>query len=280
MEVAKSRKQRGMARQMHTDLVSLGYVGSYGRVAAFVRAWKAERQRDAQTSGCGTFVPLAFAPGEAFQFDWSEDWAVCFTAPTAYRLMLKAMDQEADLSSLCAAVSAGETLPAQAYEEWIAKTCKPMLDGIVATEMLHIFITNRFEDHARASTGRPITGYVAKIVSADMNDLPIGEIGCLAAKGRTGCRYMADDRHQKYVRDGWNLKGDHFWQDDKGRFHFAARSDDMIISAGYNIAGPEVETAPLTHPAVSECAVVGAPNIDRGIIVEAHVVLVAGHLPV
>ena len=204
---------------------------------------------------------------------------VCFTAPTAYRVMLKAMTDGADLSSLRAAVSAGETLPAPVYDEWIAKTGKPMLDGIGATEMLHIFISNRFEDHAPASTGRPVTGYQARIVGEDMAEVPRGEVGRLAVKGPTGCRYMDDARQGKYVRDGWNLTGDSFWQDAEGRFHFAARSDDMIISAGYNIAGPEVEAALLSHPAVVECAVIGAVDEERGMIVEAHVVLVAGHLP-
>ena len=204
---------------------------------------------------------------------------VCFTAPTAYRVMLKAMAEGADLSSLRAAVSAGETLPAPVYEEWIAKTGKPMLDGIGATEMLHIFITNRFDDHRPGCTGRPVTGYQARIVGEDMAELPRGEVGRLAVKGPTGCRYMADARQAKYVRDGWNLTGDSFWQDEAGRFHFAARSDDMIVSAGYNIAGPEVEAALLTHPAVAECAVVGAPDEERGMLVEAHVVLVPGHAP-
>ncbi|MBU9696989.1 AMP-binding protein [Rhodobacteraceae bacterium HSP-20] len=201
---------------------------------------------------------------------------VCFTAPTAYRVMLKAMEEGADLSSLRAAVSAGETLPAPVYEEWMARTGKPMLDGIGATEMLHIFITNRFDDHHPACTGRPVTGYEARIVGEDMEELPRGEVGRLAVRGPTGCRYMADDRQTKYVRDGWNLTGDSFWQDEEGRFHFAARSDDMIISSGYNIAGPEVEAALLSHPAVLECAVVGTPDEDRGQIVEAHVVLAAG----
>ncbi len=201
---------------------------------------------------------------------------VCFTAPTAYRVMLKAMEEGADLSSLRAAVSAGETLPAPVYEEWIARTGKPMLDGIGATEMLHIFLTNRFDDHRPGCTGRPVTGYEARIVGPDMADLPQGEVGRLAVRGPTGCRYMADDRQRQYVRDGWNLTGDSFWQDEAGRFHFAARSDDMIISAGYNIAGPEVEAALLSHPAVLECAVVGAADTDRGQIVEAHVVLAAG----
>lgn len=201
---------------------------------------------------------------------------VCFTAPTAYRVMLKAMAEGADLSSLRAAVSAGETLPAPVYTEWMERTGKPMLDGIGATEMLHIFVTNRFSDHHPACTGRPVTGYEARIVDDHMNTLPAGEVGRLAVRGPTGCRYMADDRQRAYVRDGWNLTGDSFWMDDAGRFHFAARSDDMIISAGYNIAGPEVEAALLSHPAVLECAVIGATDEDRGQIVEAHVVLASG----
>jgi 2-aminobenzoate-CoA ligase len=201
---------------------------------------------------------------------------ICFTAPTAYRVMLKAMDEGADLSSLRAAVSAGETLPAPVYDDWMAKTGKPMLDGIGATEMLHIFLTNRFGDHRPGCTGRPVTGYQARIVDAAGAEMPRGEVGRLAVRGPTGCRYLADDRQRKYVQNGWNLTGDSFWQDDDGRFHFAARSDDMIISAGYNIAGPEVEAALLSHPAVLECAVIGAPDEERGQVVEAHVVLVAG----
>ena len=201
---------------------------------------------------------------------------VCFTAPTAYRVMLKAMEEGADLSSLRAAVSAGETLPGPVYEEWMARTGKPMLDGIGATEMLHIFITNRFGDSRPACTGRPVTGYAAKVVGPDMAELPHGEVGRLAVKGPTGCRYLEDPRQADYVRDGWNLTGDSFWQDEEGYFHFAARSDDMILSAGYNIAGPEVEAALLSHPEVLECAVVGAPDDERGQIVEAHVVLAKG----
>ncbi|HVG49844.1 MAG TPA: AMP-binding protein, partial [Rubellimicrobium sp.] len=204
---------------------------------------------------------------------------VCFTAPTAYRVMLRAMAEGADLSSLRAAVSAGETLPAPVYGEWITRTGKPILDGIGATEMLHIFITNRFEDHCAGCTGRPVTGYVARIVGEDMEELPQGEIGRLAVRGPTGCRYLSDPRQGNYVRDGWNLTGDSFWQDELGRFHFAARSDDMIVSAGYNIAGPEVEAALLNHAAVLECAVIGAADEERGQIVEAHVVLAQGHVP-
>ena len=203
---------------------------------------------------------------------------VCFTAPTAYRVMLKAMAEGADLSSLRAAVSAGETLPAPVYEEWIARTGKPMLDGIGSTEMLHIFITNRFDDHRPACTGRPVKGYEARIVDDEGDEKPRGEVGRLAVRGPTGCRYLADGRQKKYVQNGWNLTGDSFWQDAEGYFHFAARSDDMIVSAGYNIAGPEVEAALLSHPDVLECAVIGAADEDRGQIVEAHVVLAKGRV--
>lgn len=201
---------------------------------------------------------------------------VCFTAPTAYRVMLRAMDEGADLSSLRAAVSAGETLPGPVYDEWQEKTGKPMLDGIGATEMLHIFITNRFDDHKRACTGKPVTGYEAKVIGPEGEDLPAGEIGRLAVRGPTGCRYLGGHRQDEYVVDGWNITGDAFMQDEDGYFHFAARNDDMIVSSGYNIAGPEVEAALLSHEAVLECAVIGVPDDERGQIVEAHVVLTEG----
>ena len=198
---------------------------------------------------------------------------VCFTAPTAYRVMLQAMDEGANLSSLRAAVSAGETLPAPIYEDWKAKTGKPMLDGIGATELLHIFISNRFEDHKPSCTGKPVTGYEAKVVNEQGQDVPEGEIGRLAVRGPTGCRYLNDNRQKLYVIDGWNITGDSFSRDSEGYFHFAARNDDMIISSGYNIAGPEVEAALLAHEIVSECAVIGIPDEERGEIVEAHIVL-------
>ncbi|KPD13688.1 AMP-binding protein [Phaeobacter sp. 11ANDIMAR09] len=204
---------------------------------------------------------------------------VCFTAPTAYRVMLQAMEEGADLSSLRAAVSAGETLPSPVYEDWIVKTGKPMLDGIGATEMLHIFITNRFSDHRPACTGKPVSGYQVRILDAQGQEVPRGEVGRLAVKGPTGCRYLADTRQGSYVLDGWNVTGDSFRMDAEGYLHFAARNDDMIISSGYNIAGPEVEAALLSHEAVSECAVIGAPDEARGAIVEAHVVLTAGYVP-
>jgi len=199
---------------------------------------------------------------------------VCFTAPTAYRAMIQAMDEGADLSSLRVAVSAGETLPGPVFEEWKTKTGKEMLDGIGSTELLHIFISNRFGSAAPAQTGTPVTGYQAIVVDEQMAEVPRGTIGKLAVKGPTGCRYLKDDRQASYVRDGWNLTGDSFMHDDAGMFHFAARSDDMIISSGYNIAGPEVEAALLSHDDVVECAVIGVTDEERGQIVQAHVVLV------
>jgi 2-aminobenzoate-CoA ligase len=201
---------------------------------------------------------------------------VCFTAPTAYRAMLQTMDAGADLSSLRAAVSGGETLPAPVHDEWMAKTGKPMIEGIGATEMLHNFISNRNDDHRPACTGKPVTGYQARVVDDDMNEVPRGTLGKLAVRGPTGCRYLADARQAAYVRDGWNLTGDAFTQDEDGYFHFGARTDDIILSGGYNIAAPEVEAALLSHEKVLECAVVGITDDERGQIVQAHVVLTEG----
>jgi 2-aminobenzoate-CoA ligase len=201
---------------------------------------------------------------------------ICFTSPTAYRAMMAAMDKGADLSSLRIAVSAGETLPAPVFENWTRKTGKTILDGIGSTELLHIFITNRVGDAVAGTTGLPVSGYEAKIVDDDMNELPDGTVGKLAVRGPTGCRYLADKRQSNYVRDGWNLTGDSFVSDANGRLSFVARSDDMIVSSGYNIAGPEVEAALLSHPVVAECGVVGAPDEARGMIVKAYVVLAGG----
>jgi 2-aminobenzoate-CoA ligase len=201
---------------------------------------------------------------------------ICFTAPTAYRAMLAPKNQGPDISSLRIAVSAGETLPAALYEEWTNKTGVPILDGIGSTEMLHIFLTNRLGDSAPGSTGRPVTGYEAKVVDDDMKEVPNGVSGRLAVRGPTGCRYLGGSKQTVYVRDGWNLTGDAFIRYADGRFRFGARNDDIILSAGYNIAGPEVEAALLTHPDVAECAVVGVVDSERGQIVEAHVVLKPG----
>jgi len=216
------------------------------------------------------------SPANMIQIIETYKATICFTAPTAYRAMMAAMDKGADLSSLRLAVSAGETLPGPVFDEWTRKTGKPILDGIGSTEMLHIFITNRVGDAHAGATGRPVAGYEAKVVDDDMNEVPRGELGQLAVRGPTGCRYLADRRQKNYVRGGWNLPGDTFMQDAQGLFHFVARADDMIISGGYNIAGPEVEAALLTHADVAECAVVSAPDEERGAIVAAYVVLKAG----
>jgi 2-aminobenzoate-CoA ligase len=213
------------------------------------------------------------APGEMVKIIETYKATICFTSPTAYRAMMAAMDKGADLSSLRLAVSAGETLPAPVFENWTRKTGKTILDGIGSTELLHIFITNRVGDAVAGTTGQPVSGYEAKIVDDDMNELPAGTVGKLAVRGPTGCRYLADQRQSNYVRNGWNLTGDAFVRDENGRFSFVARSDDMIVSSGYNIAGPDVESALLSHPAVAECGVVGAPDEARGMIVKAYVVL-------
>jgi 2-aminobenzoate-CoA ligase len=216
------------------------------------------------------------APSEMVRIIETYKATICFTAPTAYRAMMAAMDKGADLSSLRLAVSAGETLPGPVFENWTRKTGKPILDGIGSTELLHIFISNRVGDAVAGTTGHPVSGYEAKIVDDDMNELPPGTVGKLAVRGPTGCRYLADKRQTNYVRDGWNLTGDAFVRDENGRLSFVARADDMIVSAGYNIAGPEVEAALLGHPDVAECAVVGAADVERGQIVSAFVVLKSG----
>jgi 2-aminobenzoate-CoA ligase len=228
--------------------------------------------------GTATLLENA-SPPEMIKIIETYKATICFTSPTAYRAMMAAMDNGADLSSLRLAVSAGETLPAPVFESWAKKTGKPILDGIGATELLHIFISNRVGDAAAGSTGSPVSGYEAKIVDDAMNEVPGGTVGKLAVRGPTGCRYLADDRQTNYVREGWNLTGDSFVRDANGRFSFVARSDDMIVSSGYNIAGPEVETALLRHSAVAECGVVGAPDEARGMIVKAYIVAAPGIEP-
>jgi 2-aminobenzoate-CoA ligase len=195
-----------------------------------------------------------------------------FTAPTAYRAMLAKL-KDFDISSLRKCVSAGETLPRATFEAWQAATGIKILDGIGATEMLHIFIGSPEHEVRAGSTGRPVPGYEARILDDEGGTAKPGTIGRLAVRGPTGCRYLADDRQRKYVQDGWNVTGDTYVMDEDGYFWYQARSDDMIISAGYNIAGPEVEAALLTHPAVAECGVVGVADEERGQIVKAYVVL-------
>jgi 2-aminobenzoate-CoA ligase len=200
---------------------------------------------------------------------------VCFTAPTAYRAMLPHVGRH-DISSLRKCVSAGETLPKATFEAWHKATGIKILDGIGGTEMMHIFIGSPEAEVRAGATGKVVPGYEARIVDETGAELPRGAIGRLAVRGPTGCRYLADSRQTKYVQNGWNFPGDTYVQDADGYFHYQARSDDMIISAGYNIAGPEVEEVLLTHPAVAECGVVGAPCPERGQIVKAYVVLRPG----
>src|SRR6266568_3158786 len=201
---------------------------------------------------------------------------IVFTAPTAYRAMLPKLGEH-DISSLRKCVSAGEMLPKATFDAWHKATGLKILDGIGATEMMHIFI-GAPEDEIRAgSTGMAVPGYEAKVIDDAGRDVAPGTVGYLAVRGPTGCRYLADARQRKYVQNGWNVTGDTYLMDADGYFWYQARSDDMIISAGYNIAGPEVESALLAHPAVAECGVVGAPDEERGQIVKAYVVLRPGH---
>ena len=201
---------------------------------------------------------------------------VCFTAPTAYRAMC-GMLADHDVSSLRKCVSAGETLPLSVYESWLDATGLQIIDGIGATEMLHIFISAAEDDIRPGATGKVVPGYQAKIVDDDGNDAPAGSVGRLAVRGPTGCRYLANiEQQKKYVENGWNLTGDSYKLDEDGYFWYQARTDDMIISGGYNIAGPEVENVLLEHPAVLECAVVGEPDEERGHVVKAVIVLRPG----
>ncbi len=195
------------------------------------------------------------------------------TAPTAYRALLEPVKQT-DISSLRKCVSAGEHLPRPTFDAWKAATGISIIDGIGATEMLHIFIASSGNDIRPGSTGKVVPGYEAKIVDAAGHELPPGQIGRLAVRGPTGCRYLDDPERQKaYVQNGWNFTGDAYSRDGQGYFWYAARTDDMIVSAGYNISGPEVENVLLDHPKVKECGVVAAPDEDRGAVVKAYVVL-------
>ncbi|MGQ0643759.1 MAG: AMP-binding protein [Gemmatimonadaceae bacterium] len=198
---------------------------------------------------------------------------VVFTAPTAYRAMLGLLPQH-DVASLRRCVSAGEALPLATFDAWRAATGLKIIDGIGATEMLHIFISASDDDIRPGSTGKVVPGYEARVVDEAMRDVPAGEIGRLAVRGPTGCRYLHNEERQlAYVSDGWNLTGDSYKRDAQGYYWYQARTDDMIISSGYNISGPEVESVLLEHPAVLECGVVGVPDAERGQIVKAYVVL-------
>jgi len=200
---------------------------------------------------------------------------ITWTSPLMYRNM-SALAKKYDISSLKQCVSAGEALPASTRSMFKEATGIEIVDGIGATEMLHIFISAAGEDVRPGATGKPIPGYRACIVDDDGKQMPNGSVGRLAVKGPTGCRYLADERQKIYVQNGWNVTGDAYYLDDDGYYWYQSRTDDIIITSGYNVAPPEVEDALLQHPAVAECAVVGAPDEERGQIIKAFVVLRKG----
>jgi len=203
---------------------------------------------------------------------------ICFTAPTAYRVML-GDEHVGKLGSVRIAVSAGEHLPKPVYEEWTRRLDATMIDGIGATEMIHIFLSMTGKDDRPGSTGVPVPGYELAIFDEQMNEVGPDVEGLLGVRGPTGCKYLADERQRDYVRNGWNLTGDVFRRDADGRYWYVARADDMIICSGYNISGPEVESALLGHAAVAECAVVAEPDEERGHVPKAFVVLAEGVEP-
>jgi 2-aminobenzoate-CoA ligase len=225
--------------------------------------------------GAATILMEKVAPDDLLPAIARHRATICFTAPTAYRAILGKLGQH-DISCLRKCVSAGEMLPKATFEAWHAATGIKIMDGIGATEMLHIFIASPEEEIRPGATGRPVPGYEARVIDDHGNPVPPGTSGRLAVRGPTGCRYLADERQHQYVQNGWNVTGDTYVMDADGYFWYQARSDDMIISSGYNIAGPEVEAVLLAHPAVAECGVVGAPDEERGQIVKAYIVLRPG----
>jgi 2-aminobenzoate-CoA ligase len=229
--------------------------------------------------GAATLMLEQASPPQLLQGIQDHRATVIFTAPTAYRAMA-GLAKEFDLASLRKCVSAGETLPAATFEAWREATGLGIIDGIGSTEMLHIFISSAGDDIRPGSTGCVVPGYRARVVDDAGREVPVGEVGRLVVQGPTGCRYLADpERQRAYVQDGWNATGDTYRMDADGYFWYQARNDDMIISSGYNIAGPEVENCLLEHPAVLECAVVGAPDPERGHVVKAFIVLREGSDP-
>jgi 2-aminobenzoate-CoA ligase len=226
-------------------------------------------------AGAATLLVEKATPGELADLIEQHGVTICFTAPTAYRAMLRSGRAE-HLRSLRQAVSAGEHLPESTWRAFLAATGLRIIDGIGSTEMLHIFVSAAGDDIRPGATGKAVPGYQAMVLDSGGQPVPPGTPGRLAVKGPTGCRYLADPRQSVYVQDGWNFTGDTFLQDQDGYLHFLARSDDMIISSGYNIAGPEVEEALLLHDAVAECCVVGVPDAERGQLVTAYVVVADG----
>jgi 2-aminobenzoate-CoA ligase len=226
-------------------------------------------------AGASTVLIERLTPEALLQTIQDFKATVCFTAPTFYRMMSPAA-KGYDLASLAKCVSAGEALPDATRQLFKQATGIEILDGLGSTEMIHIFISHSVEKVRRGATGYAIPGYRATVLDDDGKPCAPGVVGKLAVKGPTGCKYLADERQKVYVQHGWNVTGDAYATDEDGYFYFQARADDMIISAGYNIAGPEVEAALLAHEAVAECGVVGAPDEERGMVVKAYVVLKPG----
>jgi 2-aminobenzoate-CoA ligase len=226
-------------------------------------------------AGASTLLVERATPAELAKLIDEYDVTVCSTAPTAYRAMLGS-GETSQLKTLRCAVSAGEHLPKATWEAFHESTGVAIIDGIGSTEMLHIFISAVGPAIRPGSTGVAVPGYQATVLDGDGRPVPPGTPGRLAVKGPTGCRYLADPRQATYVQNGWNITGDTFVEDEDGYFWYQARSDDMIVSSGYNIAAPEVEEALLRHPDVDECGVVGLPDEARGMVVKAFVVLRAG----
>jgi 2-aminobenzoate-CoA ligase len=226
----------------------------------------------AMRAGASTLLVERATPPELADLIAAYGVTVCSTAPTAYKAMITSGHADS-LRGLRAAVSAGEHLPVATWQAFHEATGVRIIDGIGSTEILHIFVSAA-GDHIRpGSTGFAVPGYLAAVLDDDGNEAPAGTPGRLAIKGPTGCRYLADPRQAVYVQEGWNITGDTFRRDEDGYFYYEARSDDMIISSGYNIAAPEVEEGVLAHPEVEECGVVGVPDPDRGMRVKAYVVL-------
>ncbi len=227
-------------------------------------------------AGASVYFPsIPYTPEAMVRLIGQVGATICYTAPTFYRQMAPFARQHG-VGRLRISVSAGEGLPDATRQLWKEASGLEMLDGIGATEMFHIFISAAPQDVKRGAIGKVVPGYQAKIVDEQGQALPRGQVGRLAVKGPTGCKYLDDTRQANYVQDGWNFPGDAFVQDEDGYFVYQARTDDMIITAGYNVAGPEVEAALLQHPAVAECGVVGRPDDERGMIILAYVVLKPG----
>ena len=226
--------------------------------------------------GASTALVERFTPEGIWETVRKFRATVLFTAPTMFRA-LAGIAKDHDISSLTRCVSAGEALPDATRQLFKQATGIELIDGIGATEMIHIFISHRADNARRGATGYAIPGYQATVLDDEGKPCAPGVVGRLAVKGPTGCRYLADERQKNYVSNGWNVTGDAYSRDADGYFFYQARTDDMIISAGYNIAGPEVEGCLLSHPAVAECGVVGVPDEERGMIVKAFVVLKPGH---